>query len=77
MNDMEKFLNFSAVVKVERTNKDDLWNFLELIKSVGFLDEYIIYFQKNVAQIVNIMSIQKMNFGVWYHQIAKINIAHV
>ena len=46
MNDMEKFLNFSAVVKVKRSNNDDLWNFLELIKSVGFLDEYINYFQK-------------------------------
>ena len=36
MNDMEKFLNFGAVVKVKRSNDDELWKFIKLIKSVGF-----------------------------------------
>ena len=47
MNDMEKFLNFGAVVKVKRSNDDELWKFIKLIKSVVFLDEYINHFQNS------------------------------
>jgi hypothetical protein len=47
MNDMEKFLNFDAVIKVRRNYDDELYKFIELIKSVGFLKEYIDSFEKN------------------------------
>lgn len=47
MNDMENFLNFSAVVKIRRSYDDELYKFIELIKSVGFLKEYIESFEKN------------------------------
>ena len=44
---MEQFLTFGAVVKINRSIDDDLLKFIELIKSVGFLKEYIEYFEKN------------------------------
>ena len=47
MNDMEKFLNFGAVVKVRRFSDDELYNFIKLMKSMGFLNEYIDSFEKN------------------------------
>lgn len=47
MNDMEKFLNFGAVVKIRRNYDDELYKFIKLIKSVGFLKEYIDSFEKN------------------------------
>ena len=47
MNEMEKFLNFGAVVKIRRSFDDDLLKFIELMKSVGFLKEYIEFFEKN------------------------------
>lgn len=47
MNEMEKFLNFGAVVKIRRSFDDDLLKFIELMKSVGFLKEYIECFEKN------------------------------
>ena len=47
MNDMEKFLNFGAVVKVRRFSDDELYNFIKLMKSMGFLSEYIDSFEKN------------------------------
>ena len=46
MNDMEKFLNFSAVVKVRQFYDDELYNFIKLMKSMGFLNEYINSFEK-------------------------------
>lgn len=47
MNEMEQFLTFGAVVKINRSIDDDLLKFINLIKSVGFLKEYIEYFEKN------------------------------
>ena len=47
MNEMEQFLTFGAVVKINRSVDDDLLKFIKLIKSVGFLKEYIEYFEKN------------------------------
>ena len=47
MNDMEKFLNFGAVVKINRSYDEELYKFIELIKSVGFLKEYIDSFEKS------------------------------
>lgn len=47
MNDMEKFLNFAAVVKIRQFNDDELYNFIKLMKSIGFLNEYINSFEKN------------------------------
>lgn len=47
MNEMEEFLNFGAVVKINRNIDDDLLKFIDLIKSVGFLKEYIEYFEKS------------------------------
>lgn len=47
MNDMEKFLNFAAVVKIRQSYDDELYNFIKLIKSIGFLNEYINSFEKN------------------------------
>lgn len=47
MNEMEQFLNFGAVVKINRSIDDDLLKFIELIKSVGFLKEYIEGFEKS------------------------------
>ena len=46
MNDMEKFLNFAAVVKIRRFYDDELYNFIKLMKSMGFLNEYINFFEK-------------------------------
>ena len=47
MNDMEKFLNFTAVVKIRRSYDDELLKFVELMKSVGFLKEYSKIFENN------------------------------
>lgn len=47
MNDMEKFLNFGAVVKVRRFSDDELYNFIKLMKNIGFLKKYINNFEKN------------------------------
>ena len=44
---MEKFLNFGAVVKINRNYDDELYKFIKLIKSIGFLKEYVDYFEKN------------------------------
>lgn len=46
MNEMEEFLNFGAVVKLNRRYDDELFKFIELMKSVGFLKKYIEYFEK-------------------------------
>ena len=46
LNKMEDFLNFSAVVKIRQGYEDELFKFIKLIKSVGFLNEYIDYFEK-------------------------------
>lgn len=46
MNEMEQFLNFGAVVKINRSYDDELYKFIQLIKSVGFLNEYINHFEK-------------------------------
>lgn len=46
MNEMEEFLNLGAVVKVRRAYDDELYKFIELMKSVGFLNKYINYFEK-------------------------------
>lgn len=47
MNEMENFLNFAAVVKIRRGYDDDLFKFIQLMKSVGFLKEYADSFEKN------------------------------
>jgi len=47
MNDMEKFLNFNAIVKIKRSYDDELFKFIKLIESVGFLKEYLESFEKN------------------------------
>lgn len=49
MNEMEEFLNFAAVVKIRRGYDDELFKFIELMKSVGFLKEYVEYFEKNCS----------------------------
>lgn len=49
MNEMEEFLNFAAVVKLRRGYDDELYKFIELMKSVGFLKEYAEYFEKNCS----------------------------
>ena len=46
MNDMEEFLNFCAIVKIRR-NYDELHKFIELMKGVGFLKDYVESFEKN------------------------------
>ena len=46
MNKMEDFLNFGAVVKLRRSYDDELLKFIKLIKSVGFLKDYIEPFEK-------------------------------
>lgn len=47
MNEMEEFLNFAAVIKIRRDYDDDLFKFIQLMKSVGFLKEYADFFEKN------------------------------
>ena len=47
MNEMEEFLNFGAVIKIRRSYDDELFKFIELMKSVGFLKEYAEQFEKN------------------------------
>lgn len=47
MNEMEEFLNFAAVIKIRRDYDDDLFKFIQLMKSVGFLKEYADSFEKN------------------------------
>lgn len=47
MNEMEEFLNFCAVVKIRRSYDDELYKFVQLIKSIGFLNEYINYFENS------------------------------
>lgn len=47
MNEMEEFLNFGAVVKIRSNYDDELFKFVELMKSVGFLNEYVNSFEKN------------------------------
>lgn len=47
MNEMEEFLNFCAVVKIRRYYDDELFKFIELMKSVGFLKEYAENFEKS------------------------------
>lgn len=49
MNQMEEFLNFAAVVKLRRGYDDELLKFIELMKSVGFLKEYVDFFEKNCS----------------------------
>ena len=48
MNEMEDFLNFGAVVKIRRNYDKDLYKFIELMKSVGFLKEYAEHFEKSL-----------------------------
>ena len=50
MNEMEEFLTFGAVVKLRRSYDDDLFKFIELMKSVGFLKEYAEYFEKSCCK---------------------------
>ena len=47
MNEMEEFLTFGAVVKIRKEYDDDLYKFIELMKSIGFLREYSESFEKN------------------------------
>lgn len=47
MNEMENFLNFCAVIKLRRGYDDELSKFIELMKSVGFLQEYAEHFEKS------------------------------
>ena len=47
MNEMEEFLTFGAVVKIRKEYDDDLYKFIELMKSNGFLREYAESFEKN------------------------------
>lgn len=47
MNEMEEFLTFGAVVKIRKEYDDDLYKFIELMKSIGFLREYAESFEKN------------------------------
>ena len=46
MNEMEEFLTFGAVVKIRKEYDDDLYKFIELMKSIGFLREYAESFEK-------------------------------
>lgn len=47
MNGMEEFLNFCAVVQIRRSYDNDLYKFIELMRSVGFLKHYAEYFEKS------------------------------
>ena len=47
MNEMEEFLTFGAVVKIRKEYDNDLYKFIELMKSIGFLREYAESFEKN------------------------------
>lgn len=67
MNDMEKFLNFGAVVKIRRSYDEDLFKFIELMKSVGFLNEYIDYFEKTAVLMTGLMNFRKICFGIMLH----------
>lgn len=47
MNEMEEFLNFGAIVKIRKEYDNDLYKFIELMKSVGFLKEYAEQFEQS------------------------------
>lgn len=47
MNEMEEFLNFCAVVKIRKEYDNDLYKFIELMKSIGFLKGYAEYFERS------------------------------
>lgn len=64
MNEMEEFLTFGAVVKLRRSYDDDLFKFIELMKSVGFLKEYAEYFEKSCCFDKDSMNFRKMYFGI-------------
>ena len=44
MNDFELFLNLGAVVKIKRYDENDLYKFVKLMRSLGFLNEYVNWF---------------------------------
>lgn len=62
MNEMEEFLTFCAVVKIRKEYDDDLYKFIELMKSIGFLRELNLL-KKIVALIKNLTNFQKIDFG--------------
>lgn len=46
MNEMEEFLNFGAVVKIRPCYDDEVYKFIKLMRSIGFLNEYVNCFEK-------------------------------
>ena len=46
MNLMEKFLTMGAVVSINFSLDDEIYKFIKLMKSVGFLKEYAEYFEQ-------------------------------
>lgn len=62
MNEMEEFLNLCAVVKIRRSYDDELLKFIELMKSVGFLKEYIENFEKNCCSNKTLNEFSENNF---------------
>lgn len=65
MNDMENFLNFAAVVKIRRSYDDELFKFIQLMKSVGFLKEYAESFEKNCCYNKEFKEFSENEF--WYY----------
>ena len=63
MNEMEEFLTFGAVVKIRKEYDDDLYKFIELMKSIGFLRDMQNLLRKIVALIKNLMNFRKIDFG--------------
>lgn len=52
MNDMELFLNFGAVIKINKyygtaPNRSDLNKFIKVMRKIRFLNEYVDYFEKS------------------------------
>lgn len=65
MNEMEEFLNFCAVLKIRREYDNDLYKFVELMKSIGFLKEYAEYFEKNCCYDKDFSEFSEDRF--WYY----------
>ena len=65
MNEMEEFLNFCAVVKIRKEYDDDLYKFIELMKSIGFLKEYAEQFEKNCCFDNDLKEFSDSRF--WYY----------
>lgn len=65
MNEMEEFLNFAAVVKIRTDYDNELFKFIELMKSIGFLKEYAEHFEQNCCFDDDLKEFSDSKF--WYY----------